>query len=87
MECLDPSEALIYFKEYRLSRGMNSSVEGTFEGAVRDRLESEYRKEFYGEGQYFYFMKRTKIDNWDGKELGELQYVLPLPDSESKYRK
>ena len=88
MECLDPSEALIYFKEYRLSRGMNSSVEGTFEGAVRDRLESEYRKEFYGEGQLFFFYKRlgyTRFTWPTAMEMAPESYVVPIPQSQTVF--
>ena len=81
-----PLEQVSYLNQFRLHRGYaaNSvSISDDLPSIIRD----EYHREFYGEGQYFYFMKRTKIDNWDGKELGALQYVLPLPDSESKYRK
>lgn len=53
-------------------------------------LKNEIIREFYGEGQYFYYMKRRqleKISNQSGAEI-EMQgkYKLPLPDSELNNR-
>ena len=46
---------------------------------------SEYRKEFYAEGCVFYLYKRLNLAKedflWAPAEL-EINYVLPLPDSE-----
>ena len=56
-------------------------------------IQMEYRKEFLGEGQMFFYMKRNALENIpNGKnesgnmsmELGN--YVLPLPDGETSMR-
>ena len=58
-------------------------------------LQNEYRKEFFGEGQYFYFLKRKGVETlyrWQednttiSVEMDKSKYVLPLPDSEIEYR-
>lgn len=56
-------------------------------------LQMEYRKEFLGEGQMFFYMKRCALVNIpDGKkESGNISmalgnYVLPLPDGETSMR-
>ena len=88
MECLEPSEALVYFKKYRLARSMNSSVESTFEGTVQDCLESEYRKEFYGEGQLFFFYKRLEYTRFTWPmtmEISPESYVVPIPQSQTVF--
>ncbi len=46
-------------------------------------IEREYRKEFYAEGQMFFFYKRHKYDSFVWPNLLEfdvLKYVLPKPD-------
>ena len=56
-------------------------------------IQLEYRKEFMGEGQMFFYMKRNALETIpDGMEesgnmsmeLGD--YVLPLPDGETSMR-
>lgn len=78
-------EKVSYLNQLRLNRGYSASsvsVTDDLPSIIRD----EYHREFYGEGQFFFFMKRTKINNWNNVALGETQYILPLPDSEQKYR-
>ncbi|MGL5682247.1 MAG: RagB/SusD family nutrient uptake outer membrane protein [Marinifilaceae bacterium] len=54
-------------------------------------LQKEYLKEFYGEGQYFFYLKRKAIAkiasfNTGGTvDMGPAQYEPPLPDSETQY--
>lgn len=52
-------------------------------------LESEYGKEFFAEGQFFYFLKRNARETFyrcpDGLTMSASQYVLPLPDDEKEY--
>lgn len=53
-------------------------------------LKNEIIREFYGEGQYFYYMKRRqleRISNQSGTEIEmKGKYRLPLPDSEINNR-
>ena len=88
MECLSPTEALEYFKVYRLSRGLNNALESNFETSVPERLESEYRKEFYGEGQMFYFYKRNKYTRFTWPVPIDVKpevYVVPVPQSQTVF--
>ena len=53
-------------------------------------LSREYRKEFYGEGQYFWFLKAHGITGplsycSDGVTLVAENFVFPLPDAEVQY--
>ena len=51
---------------------------------VKDFVVGEIRREFYAEGHMFYTYKRLGINRmlWGATEVGEEQYILPLPDSE-----
>ncbi|WP_160717348.1 RagB/SusD family nutrient uptake outer membrane protein [Chitinophaga solisilvae] len=59
---------------------------------LQTELRKEYAKEFWGEGQLFFFYKRKKITSVlagssDNQiKLGSGQYVVPLPDAEIYYR-
>lgn len=60
---------------------------------LEDLLALEYRKEFWGEGQMFYYLKRHVVEKIpDGtKESGTISmvpsyYVIPLPDGEASMR-
>ena len=60
---------------------------------LEDLLALEYRKEFWGEGQMFYYLKRHVMEKIpDGtKESGTISmvpsyYVIPLPDGETSMR-
>ena len=51
---------------------------------IEPELMREYRREFFAEGQLFYFYKRhqeTKLWSKD-KEMSETDYCLPLPNTE-----
>lgn len=87
MECGTIGEAQAKFRTFRISRNMDSSVENglTDAPAVQNRLEKEYRKEFYGEGQMFFWYKRhqTTQFTWPAAmEIEVSQYVIPRPDSQ-----
>ena len=76
-----------YFRDYRIARVLDISVESTLtsESAIKERLEKEYRKEFYGEGQMFFFYKRHNYNRFTWpvvKVVAETTYKLPLPDSQ-----
>lgn len=75
------------FRDYRIARVLDASIDGTLtsDAAIKDRLEKEYRKEFYGEGQMFFFYKRlayTKFTWPVAKNVTEAGYKLPVPQSQ-----
>ncbi len=85
------SEASHYINMVRNKRGI-SSVEDVFCNTFEDCIEAlndEYRKEFYAEGQYFYFLKTHgivgELVHCSEVILGEEQFVFPLPDNEKEY--
>lgn len=80
-----PAEQVNYLNQLRLHRGYSSAsvnIGDDLDAIIR----SEYQREFYGEGQFFFHLKRTKVTAWANNTMGEAQYVLPLPDSEKNYR-
>lgn len=91
------SEAPRYINIVRNRRGIsNSSSYTTFasENARTEALSKEYRKEYYAEGQYFYFLKHHGITELDYShdtdtdatvQMSEQRYVFPLPDGEKEY--
>ena len=52
-------------------------------------LNREYRKEFYGEGQYFWFLKSHgltgTLTHCPEVTLVEENFIFPLPDAEVEY--
>ena len=91
------ADAPRYINIVRSRRGIsNSSAYTSFanEDARTEALSKEYRKEFYAEGQYFYFLKRHGITSLgyshdvntdDVVSMSENRYVFPLPDGEKEY--
>ncbi len=85
---LAPSEdKLTYFNEFLNHRGLRSlSRYSSY------YYEQEWKKEFYGEGQLFFWYKRNNMtemqsanDPWGTVKVKILDYVMPIPDEESKY--
>ena len=71
--------------EYRASRGIANATLPTDPTAVRTAILTEFRKEFYGEGQLFYMYKRlntakTSILFYNSSLV--VNYVVPLPATE-----
>ena len=84
-------EAAYYINLVRNRRGISSSknvVCDTQEQRV-DALLREYRKEFYAEGQFFYFLKSHGVTgslvHSPEVSLTAENFVLPLPDAEREY--
>lgn len=85
-----PSEELKagYLDKLRLARGYQ--VDNTVGADLDVLLDEEWKKEFYGEGQYFFFLKRNQIQTIKDHEGNPLNvakgYVIPLPESETNNR-
>jgi hypothetical protein len=71
----------------RTHRGI-AMLANTLEAAqVNAEIFKEYRKEFYQEGQLFFYYKRTntlRIEGY-GYDMDESTYVLPRPDDEIEF--
>ena len=73
------------------NRGLESEKK---EELLQDYLTLEYRREFFGEGQLFFYYKRLNeeripdaVSDWENEvRMTKTEYVVPLPESEIKYR-
>lgn len=78
-----------YLNNLRNVRGISRRHDVTT--VTVDALESEYSKEFFAEGQLWYFMKRHGLEDFDRcpadlkGNMSATQYVFPLPDDEREY--
>lgn len=89
-EMVPVNEAAQYINFIRNKRGysISNNVKVTNEEERINALNDEYIKEFFAEGQYFFFMKRhgiSELKYTDGISLNKERYVFPLPDAEKEY--
>lgn len=76
-----------YLEQLRLKRGFsNGNAAGVAD--LDGLLDLEYQREFYGEGQYFYFLKRNQIKTIKNnyQNTVTMDYDIPLPESETNNR-
>ena len=85
------------FRNYRVARGLEISIDTTLvetgEGMslhekIMMRLEKEYRKDFYGEGQMFFFYKRLGYEQFPWPTIIAIKredYKLPIPETQSLF--
>jgi len=83
-ECANGKEAYGYLNKLRNHRGL-VSVEETQN--IEDYIYQEYRREFLGEGQLFFYYKRKLFDAIGAEDnvgIEDLKtvYNLPIPTSE-----
>lgn len=84
------SEALGYLNTVRENRGITKVLttnEVAHEGLLRDEITKEYQKEFYAEGQTFFWYKQigaTSIKLYAGTVVPE-NYVFPIPEGELEF--
>ncbi len=81
--------ALAYLNQVRLNRGLTAL---TSTATLDDEIKKEYQKEFYGEGQLFFYYKRRNLTlipsgiSTSNITMTKAKYVVPLPASETDYR-
>ncbi|WP_292265418.1 RagB/SusD family nutrient uptake outer membrane protein [Butyricimonas sp.] len=90
IEDLSQTDAQTYFKTFRIARNLNITLDNslTSEQAVLDRLEKEYLKDFYGEGQMWFFYKRHNYARLSWPKALVLPvdaYLLPIPKSQNEF--
>ena len=83
----DKSKALDYLNTVRRHRGIAQAEElpaSLTDAEVKEEIYKEYRKEFVGEGQIFFYYKRKGMETIPGYngEMTDLQYQYPMPDDE-----
>lgn len=81
-------DGINYLNKVRNSRGL----EGVRSSWLSSTLTEEWRKEFIGEGQLFFYYKRKKLtsvksayEQYGTTSVSLKSYVFPIPDGESKY--
>lgn len=90
IECeTDNQKRLANFNKYINSRGLQSLTNPNW---VTEDLEKEYSKEFWGEGQLFFYYKRkmkryvqSPYDRYGTVSIDLRDYILPIPEGEIKY--
>lgn len=90
-ECLSDinmTAAVAYLNTVRRARNLSDDLPATLTPEeLQFELFKEYRKEFYCEGQLFYYYKRRNSATIEGATVtaDNSIYVLPLPDDEVVY--
>lgn len=78
-------EAAGYLNELKTLRQIPAEQVDDFN--LMDKLEEEYRKEFIGEGQLFYFYKRISKSQLPGLiTIKKETYTLPIPTDELEFK-
>ena len=87
----DNRQAATYINTVRNKRGISKAKDVTCDTPEQRiaALNREYRKEFYGEGQYFWFLKSHgltgTLTHCPEVTLVEENFIFPLPDAEVEY--
>lgn len=91
-ENADVEAAVEYLNKVRSHRGLATGLPKSLTvEEVTKELDKEYTKEFYCEGQLFFYFKRndraaiTVYSNWGYTYTTTPKYVFPLPDDELEY--
>lgn len=81
----DLTKSAKYISDVRVARGIEE-VTFSSEEEKMNNIEKEYRKEFYAEGQLWYFYKRLGYEtflNCPVSNMTESNYRFPIPDDET----
>ncbi|MBV7533376.1 RagB/SusD family nutrient uptake outer membrane protein [Chitinophaga sp. sic0106] len=88
----DLAAARGYLNELRIKRNFGALADNATAVDVTTAIMKEYRREFIGEGQLFYFYKRTKAGSIIAGNtnkaitMTDVKYTLPIPLSETTPR-
>ncbi|MBL1409451.1 RagB/SusD family nutrient uptake outer membrane protein [Sphingobacterium faecale] len=81
------AEGVAHLNELRANRGL---LPLAATANINTELQKEYQKDFFGEGQLFFFYKRRNVTSIpNGSALSgniSVNYNIPMPDSEAIYR-
>ncbi|MTH15622.1 RagB/SusD family nutrient uptake outer membrane protein [Flavobacterium sp. LC2016-01] len=85
-----PADGIAFLNTLRFNRGLTNLAATA---VLATEITKEYRKEFIGEGQLFFYYKRTNstaIPNGAASSgnvtMNAVKYVVPLPDSEVNFQ-
>lgn len=80
----DLSESADLLNEVLSHRGLDPLIGISSKAALQQALTKEYQKEFFSEGQLFYYYKRNRFTTIPGSAVvaDSKVYVLPVPEDE-----
>lgn len=87
-ESVELSGSEDYLNAVRNARGISRNYNLSFKSESEriEALNKEYQKDFFAEGQWFYFLKRHDYPTFHRCPVGRMvYYVLPTPDDEIAY--
>ncbi|KAA6318532.1 hypothetical protein EZS27_031474, partial [termite gut metagenome] len=78
-----------YIDEVRIHRGLKTVAEIKLNAVLDTEIQNEYMREFFGEGQLFYFYKRKNLSSIPNGSPGNVtismekdKYIPPIPQKE-----
>lgn len=80
-------DGLVFLNDVRQARGLPALADASM---LEAEIQKEYRKEFYGEGQFWFYLKRKNavtVPDGVGNPMSEAKYVFPLPQAEIEFGK
>lgn len=90
-ESVSLEESVQYINKVRNTRGISRTYDYMYssnftEAERKEALTKEYQKEFFAEGQFFYFLKRHNCETFYRCPLSKMvYYVFPIPDDEIEF--
>jgi hypothetical protein len=88
LEESNPTQSTAYLNMVRTARNVLTNLSPSLTPAqLQQEIFKEYQKEFYCEGQLFYYYKRLNLPSiaYTNVTADNTIYVLPLPDDETEY--
>lgn len=81
------AEGVAYLNMVRENRGLVALSLTISASSLETEILKEYKKEFYGEGQLFYYFKRKNASKVDGSSvvMTDETYTFPLPENEIEF--
>ncbi|GGH61785.1 hypothetical protein HNQ91_001135 [Filimonas zeae] len=82
------AEGMVYLNAVRTARLIPALAEPPITALMDLEIMKEYQKEFYGEGQAWFYYKRKNISNIPegvGNPMTDAKYTFPVPDAEIEF--
>lgn len=83
-----PAEGVELLNQVRKNRGLGDlNTAGATSVFLTNEITKEYQKEFYAEGQLFFYYKRLNFGRmqFSSRSLTASSYILPIPESETEF--
>lgn len=90
-ESVSLEESVEYINKVRNTRGISRTYDLVYSNSFTDEVRKEallkeYQKDFFAEGQFFYFLKRHNCETFYRCPVAKMvYYVFPIPDDEVEF--